>query len=127
MLFQYLSVLDSGVIFKSPTGETGTVWLWQLEPTGCPRYEYEGDGRLVLAGDTVTRCVGNWVIAGLGNLGYDVSTINALKPLADTMAHTLAVAVFFCEDRGRAVHPKLHTGLLQVLPDHPTQTRNVAL
>ncbi|KAH0814114.1 hypothetical protein GEV33_008676 [Tenebrio molitor] len=28
-------------------------------------------------------------------------------------AHTLAVAVFFCEDRGRAVHPKLHTGLLQ--------------
>ncbi|KAH0820855.1 hypothetical protein GEV33_001936 [Tenebrio molitor] len=42
-------------------------------------------------------------------------------------AHTLAVAVFFCGDRGRAVHPKLHKGLLQVLPDHPTQPRNVAL
>ncbi|KAH0816440.1 hypothetical protein GEV33_006351 [Tenebrio molitor] len=66
-------------------------------------------------------------LPGLGNLGYDVSTTNALKPLADTMAHTLAVAVFFCEDRGRAVHPKLHTGLLQVLPDHPTQPRNEAL
>jgi hypothetical protein len=94
----FWKVLDSGVIFTSPTGETGTVWLWQLEPTGCPRYEYESDGRwivrdprvvqwirLVLAGDTVTKCVGNWVIAGLGNLGYDVSTTNALKPLADTM------------------------------------------
>ncbi|KAJ3634653.1 hypothetical protein MTP99_007599 [Tenebrio molitor] len=30
-------------------------------------------------------------------------------------ALTLAVAVFFCGDCGRAVHPKLHTGLLQFL------------
>ncbi|KAH0815090.1 hypothetical protein GEV33_007701 [Tenebrio molitor] len=44
-----------------------------------------------------------------------------------SQAHTLAVAGFLCEDCGRAVHPKLHTGLLQVLPDHPTQPRNVAL
>ncbi|KAH0818967.1 hypothetical protein GEV33_003824 [Tenebrio molitor] len=42
-------------------------------------------------------------------------------------AHTLAVAVFLCGDCGRAVHPKLHTGLLQVLLEHPTQSRNVAL
>ncbi|KAJ3638078.1 hypothetical protein MTP99_001486 [Tenebrio molitor] len=40
-------------------------------------------------------------------------------------AHTLAVVVLFCDDRGRAVHPKLHTGLLQVLPHLPTQPRNV--
>jgi hypothetical protein len=26
-------------------------------------------------------------MAGLGNLGYDVSTTNALKPLADTMGN----------------------------------------
>ncbi|KAH0813323.1 hypothetical protein GEV33_009468 [Tenebrio molitor] len=88
-------------------GDRGSV-AWQLEPTGCPRYEYESDGRLVTAGnrDTVTRCVGNWVIAG------------------SYRALTLAVAVFLCGDCGRAVHPKLHTGPLQVLPEHPTQPRN---
>ncbi|KAH0812742.1 hypothetical protein GEV33_010049 [Tenebrio molitor] len=59
--------------------ETGTVWLGSCScVAGCPRYEYESNGRL--AGDTVTRCVGNWMIPGLGNLGFDVSTT-----LADTM------------------------------------------
>jgi hypothetical protein len=42
-------------------------------------------------------------------------------------ALTLALAAFFCGGCGRAVHPKLHTGLLQVLLEHPTQSRNVAL
>jgi hypothetical protein len=42
-------------------------------------------------------------------------------------ALTLALAAFFCGGYGRAVYPKLHTGLLQVLLEHPTQSRNVAL
>ncbi|KAH0808736.1 hypothetical protein GEV33_014056 [Tenebrio molitor] len=39
-------------------------------------------------------------------------------------ALTLALAAFFCGGCGRAAHPKLHTGLLQVLLEHPTQPRN---
>ncbi|KAH0813543.1 hypothetical protein GEV33_009247 [Tenebrio molitor] len=39
-------------------------------------------------------------------------------------ALTLALAAFFCGGCGRAVHPKLHTGPLQVLPEHPTQPQN---
>jgi hypothetical protein len=37
----------------------------------------------------------------------------------------LALAVFSCGDRGQAVHPKLSTGLLQVLPEHAKQPRNI--
>ncbi|KAH0818234.1 hypothetical protein GEV33_004556 [Tenebrio molitor] len=39
-------------------------------------------------------------------------------------ALTLALAVLFCGDCSRAVQPKLHTGLLQMLPEHATQPRN---
>ncbi|KAH0814795.1 hypothetical protein GEV33_007996 [Tenebrio molitor] len=126
---QERKVLDSGVIFKSPTGETGAVWLWQLEPTGCPKYEYESDGstgcpgEASLAHDTagpLTGCVlyGRPVVATKCNRSYVLDKRLGGNP--GSPAHTLAVAVFFCKDRGRAVHPKVHTGLLQVLPDHPT-------
>jgi hypothetical protein len=58
--------LDLGVIFNRDSDS------WQLEPNGAVR-------------GTSTKCFGNWVISGLGNLGYDVSTINVLKLLANTM------------------------------------------
>ncbi|KAH0808776.1 hypothetical protein GEV33_014014 [Tenebrio molitor] len=98
---------------------------WQLQQTGCPRYEYESDGS--------TGCPGGAPLAHdtARSLTGRVSSrrlVVATKCTDHTLlAHTLAVAVFVYGDCGRAVHPKLHTGPLQVLPDHPTQPRNVAL